>query len=265
MNPPGIYNIKTRFQKILGENLYYSLGYSYLLTHRDFRTSIDRMKELKDKHKGQRCFIIGNGPSLRSMDLSPLKYEHTFGLNRIYLMFEKMGFSTSYYVIVNKLVVQQCSEEILTKVTSPKFVSYDARRWINFVPDMMFLYCREGPRFFQDVTRGVWQGATVTYIAMQLAYFLGFQKVFLIGVDHSYKDKGRPNETIVSQGDDRNHFDPGYFGKGFRWQLPDLETSEIAYQLAKKQFEGSGREILDATVSGKLDVFTKVDFKTLFD
>ena len=180
-------------------------------------------------------------------------------------MFEKIGFATSYYVVVNKLVVQQCGAEIISKVPSPKFVSYDARRWINFVPNLMYLYCREGPLFYQDITRGVWQGGTVTFIAMQLAYYMGFQKVILIGVDHSYRDKGQPNETVISKGDDTNHFDPGYFGKGFRWQLPDLKTSEIAYHMAREQFEANGREIVDATVGGKLEVFTKVEYKTLFD
>jgi hypothetical protein len=99
---------------------------------------------------------------------------------------------------------------------------------------------------------------------MQLAYHLGFQKVILIGVDHAFTTQGKPHETIVSQGDDHNHFSPNYFGRGFRWQLPDLETSEIAYRLARKAFEADGREILDATIGGKLTVFPKVDYASLF-
>ena len=51
------------------------------------RASIARLAELKDKYQGQRAFIIGNGPSLKITDLSKLKEEFTFGLNRIYLMF----------------------------------------------------------------------------------------------------------------------------------------------------------------------------------
>ena len=179
-------------------------------------------------------------------------------------MFDKLGFRTSYYVVVNKLVVQQCSEEILTKVPVPKFISYDARRWIKFTPETMFLYCREGPKFYQDITRGVWQGATVTYITMQLAYYMGFQQVILIGVDHRFTTQGTANMTIVSDGDDPNHFSPGYFGKGFRWQLPDLQTSEAAYTMARNAFVRSGREVLDATVGGRLTIFPKVDFGSLF-
>ncbi len=37
-------------------------------------------------HHGQRCFIIGNGPSLQRTDLTKLKDEFTFGMNRIYLV-----------------------------------------------------------------------------------------------------------------------------------------------------------------------------------
>ena len=99
---------------------------------------------------------------------------------------------------------------------------------------------------------------------MQLAYFLGFKQVVLIGVDHNFTTKGTPNTTITSTGDDPNHFNPGYFGKGFRWQLPDLDTSEIAYSMAKEAYQRDGREILDATVGGKLTIFPKVAFESLF-
>ena len=67
------------------------------------------------------------------------------------------------------------------------------------------------------------------------------------------------------RGKDINHFHPEYFGKGVRWNLPDLEKSEIAYQLAKKEFENDGRRIIDATVDGKLKIFPKYEYKKLFE
>jgi hypothetical protein len=69
---------------------------------------------------------------------------------------------------------------------------------------------------------------------------------------------------VVSEGEDPNHFDPRYFGKGFRWQLPDLETSEIAYRMARRAYEQAGRRVLDATIGGKLTVFPKVEYGSLF-
>ena len=65
-------------------------------------------------------------------------------------------------------------------------------------------------------------------------------------------------------GDDRDHFDTRYFGKGFRWQLPDLDTSEVAYRMAHKAYANDNRRILDATVGGKLTVFPKLDYDSLF-
>jgi hypothetical protein len=93
---------------------------------------------------------------------------------------------------------------------------------------------------------------------------MGFRKVILIGVDHNFSTKGRPNTTIVSQGEDPDHFDANYFGKGFRWQLPDLETSERAYRMARENYAAVNREVLDATVDGKLTVFPKINYNSLF-
>jgi len=104
----------------------------------------------------------------------------------------------------------------------------------------------------------------VTYVAMQIAFYMGFHQVILIGVDHSFSTKGQPHAVVVTETKDPNHFDEQYFGKGFRWQLPDLDGSELAYRIAKYQFERYGREIVDATISGKLDVFKKVAYKDLF-
>jgi hypothetical protein len=114
------------------------------------------------------------------------------------------------------------------------------------------------------VITGIWEGATVTYVAMQLAYFMGFTTVILIGVDHSFKTQGPAHRLVVSEGADENHFHPEYFGKGVRWQLPDLETSERAYMKARAAFEADGRKVLDATVGGKLTVFEKIPYTGLF-
>ena len=84
------------------------------------------------------------------------------------------------------------------------------------------------------------------------------------GVDHSFATKGKRNTTIGSDGDEPNHFHAGYFGKGFRWQLPDLDTSEVAYGMAKQAYEADGRTIVDATIGGKLTVFPKTKYDDLF-
>lgn len=238
--------------------------YPVAMLHPWRRETIERLSALRDRHKGERCFIIGNGPSLRHTDMSKLRGEYTLGMNRIYLMFPELGFQTTYYLSVNDLVIEQCAEEIQA-LKLPRFVSWRARRWLHPEPDLYFLWTTyTGPKFATDLRGRLWEGATVTYIALQTAYYLGFEEVILIGVDHNFTTQGKPNTTVVSQGDDPNHFSPAYFGKGFRWQLPDLETSERAYRMAREAFEAAGRRVLDATIGGKLTVFPKVDYERLF-
>ena len=214
----------------------------------------------------KRCFIIGNGPSLKNTDLKLLRDEYTFGMNRLYMMFPELGFSTSYLVSVNDLVIEQCSEDFLNQEI-PTFLSWRSRKHIAHPrKNIIFLHSTyTGPKFATNAANRLWEGATVTYVAMQLAYHMGFSQVVLIGVDHSFTTKGKPNTTVISEGDDPNHFNPNYFGKGFRWQLPDLDTSERGYLMAREAFHRDGREIVDATIGGKLEIFRKVDYGTLFN
>jgi len=228
------------------------------------RESIKRLKAMKGIRQGERCFIIGNGPSLKVTDLSHLKNEYTIGMNRIFLGFPDMGFQTSFFLSVNDLVIEQSASDI-QKLTMPKFVSWRARRWLQLSENLNFIYTTyTGPGFSRDISGRVWEGGTVTNVALQLAYHLGFKQVILIGVDHSYSTAGKPNATVVSQGDDPNHFHPGYFGKGFRWQLPDIEAWENAYAMSRAAYEQVGREVIDATIGGKLQVFTKASYDSLF-
>lgn len=228
------------------------------------RESIRKLAALKDIHRGERCFLIGNGPSLRNTDLSRLRGEHSIGTNRIFLMFPELNFAPSYYASVNDLVIEQSAAEIRA-LTMPRFIAWRARRWLSPDENLYYIHTTySGPRFATDAGERIWEGGTVTYTALQLAFHLGFRQVVLIGVDHNYVTTGKPNATIVSQGDDPNHFHPGYFGKGFRWQLPDLDSWNQAYRLARETYKRAGREVIDATVGGKLEVFPKVAYDTLF-
>ena len=229
------------------------------------RSDSDRLNSFRDRHIGERCFIIGNGPSLKQTDLSLLSNETTFGMNRIYLLFEELGFSTTYFFAINTLVIEQCAPEIRI-LPMPKFLTWRSRPWMSEDPGAIFIDTdyRGKESFSVDLTGRVFEGGTVTYVALQTAYWMGFQEVILVGVDHSYSTEGPANATVVSQSEDPNHFHPEYFGRGFRWQLPDLEASERSYLMARTAFEADGRKIVDATVGGQLEVFQKVEYLSLF-
>ena len=74
------------------------------------------LKELKDKYKGQRCFIIGNGPSLTVSDLESLKDEVTFASNRIFKIFDETDWRPDYYGVFDESVF--CSDEIIEKINA---------------------------------------------------------------------------------------------------------------------------------------------------
>lgn len=219
------------------------------------------LSQFKDKYRGRRCVIIGNGPSLNNTNLGLLKDEITFGLNRIYLMFDKLGFETTFHAVINSLVVDQWAADF-ADLKAPLFTWESWASQIGRERMIGYLYEKSYPSFCHDINKGVWAGGTVTYVAMQLAYYMGFHKVILVGVDHRFAISGQPNQLVVSEGPDSSHFDPNYFGKGVKWQLPDYETMETAYRQAKKAFESSGRKIVDATVGGALTVFPKMTLES---
>jgi hypothetical protein len=259
----GIFQPYKQWKRSRKINAQRQTEYREWLANEEARLSVERLKSYHNKHKGERCFIIGNGPSLKKLDLSLLKNEVTFGANRIYLLFDELAFSTSYYCSVNQNVVEQFAEDIAA-LPMPKFITWAAKDFLPFDSTVSFIRYIHEEEFHKSPERGLWYGATVTYVSLQLAYYMGFQEVILIGVDHNFKDKGEAHKLVVSTGADENHFHPDYFGKGIKWQLPDLDTSEQAYLCAKEAFEADGRRIVDATLGGNLTIFPKVDYQSLF-
>ncbi len=225
-------------------------------------------RKLKNIHKGERCFVLGNGPSLARTNLSLLTEEYVFGLNRIYLHSDFLSLKKLFYVSVNSLLIDQCYKEI-NQINKPKFLSWYKRNlFVESINPIYYIrdpYLTIFPRFSSVPYFVSWEGATVTYVALQIAYYLGFSQVILLGVDHNFATKGEPHKKVISKGQDMDHFSKDYFGKGFVWQLPDLDKSEYSYLLAKNKFEKHGRKIVDATIDGKLTIFDKIDFTVLFN
>ncbi|MEO6578318.1 MAG: hypothetical protein ABIO99_05410 [Candidatus Limnocylindria bacterium] len=194
------------------------------------------------------------------MDLSVLRGECTFGLNRGYLLSDRIGVPTTFLVAVNRYVVEQFAHDLVGAPTRT-FLSWRSRHWVPTDSDVTYIPRGRLFRFSRDLAgKGAWEGATVTFVAMQIAFHLGFHDVILIGVDHSFTSQGPANQLVTSEGGDPDHFDPDYFGAGVKWQLPDLVVSEAAYRLARHAFEADGRRIRDATGGGRLTVFDRASF-----
>ena len=136
-----------------------------------------------------------------------------------------MGFYPTYYVVEDTFVAEDRAAEINNFKESIKFfgnylkycLKPDSKSVILNVIKNYKEY-KDFPHFSIDATRKVYVGGSVTYIALQLAYHMGFSEVYMIGFDHNYiipKDAEITNNdvSILSTPDDPNHFHPDYFGK----------------------------------------------------
>ena len=237
------------------------------------------LRSFRDAHQGRRCFIIGNGPSLKKVDFNLLRDEITIGVNGIFYMFDDIGFAPTYYVVEDNHVIDDNIERIVAFPATAKFFPAKYQKTVGPAPNHHYLptdwefYFKsspyhERPRFSRDLSEVAYVGQTVTYLNLQLAHYMGCSEVFLIGVDFDYKVPSSSKIdglTIVSQEDDPNHFHPEYFGKGKKWHFPKLENCEKVYRHARQIYEEDGRSLIDATIGGKLEVYEKRDFYELFD
>lgn len=243
------------------------------LINPDIPRSATGIEEFKNKHKGERCFILGNGPSLNKLDLSLLKNEITFGVNSIFLNFRKMGYPVTYYAVEDSHVIRERGKEIANLEGSVRFIPHYAAKTIAYSPDNVYLnvvldYTRyKGfPYFSTDISRRAWVGGTVSYINLQLAWYMGFDEIYMIGFDHSYSipENAEVNgNDIKSCGDDPNHFHPDYFGKGYHWHIPLTQRMELCYRKADYAFSVNGRKIYNATPGGSLEVFERRKYEDI--
>lgn len=219
-----------------------------------------KVKKWRNKYAGQKAVILCNGPTLNSVDFELLRQANvfTFGLNKINLLFPRTNFRPSVIVAVNPHVIRQ-NAVFYNETNIPLFLDSVGRKWVKLRDNVLFLHSSGGDMpFARDCSISISQGHTVTYVAMQLAFHMGFVDVALVGCDHSYATKGSANKTITSGQTDPNHFDPNYFSKGVKWQLPDLARSELHYAVAKDIFEADNRRVVNCTDGGKLELFERL-------
>jgi glycosyltransferase involved in cell wall biosynthesis len=242
------------------------------------RPDYDKIAAFKDRYKGERCFIIGNGPSINNTDLRKLKNEFTFAVNGIFYKKEDMGFDPTFYVVTDSAVMKENTEAIKAYKSEFKFFPtlYRSRHpeeaHVQFFLLNRGYYERSGqnfcvPRFSFDPARRIFCGQSVTLTNIQLAYYMGFREVYLIGMDFNYVIPASAivkGELITSTEEDPNHFHPMYFGPGKTWKDPHLNRIQIGYQYARDIFKADNREIINATKGGKLEVFRRVEYDSLF-
>jgi len=110
----------------------------------------NKLKLFKDIHKGKRCFIVANGPSLKKIDFDLLKKEFSFGMNRIYLMEKVNGFRPTYLACIDwKSQLLQFTDEY-NEQTNLCFYDWNLRHLFDKKENFMFIKGKFSPAFSKD-------------------------------------------------------------------------------------------------------------------
>lgn len=249
----------------------YNLLYARI-TRRQYRENRDELKkieQLKDSFKGKRCFIIGTGPSLTISDLEKLQNEFTFGTNRIYELFDQTDWRPTFYVNQDADLIKKFSDKIKEIKTEYKFLPIDFKELFDnknifyFVLKHKDYYPRRAP-FSKDISKFVAQGFTVTYGAIQIAAYMGFSEIYLIGVDHNYNII-RDAKGNVIRNETENNYPKGmkeYINKG---NLPRVIETTIAYDTAESVSRKVGFRVFNATRGGKLESFERKNLEDILE
>lgn len=223
-----------------------------------------KLESLKDKFKGQPLIIVGNGPSLNKTPLGEFLGVPSIGMNKINLLFDRTEWRPSLILCANNLVSKQ-NEQFYSETNIPIYLSWKNRFFINREAkrNVQYYLSDRGMEFKKDLTESVGAAGTVTYTALQFAYYTGANPVILFGVDHSFSvnDSSKSNDIEKMTTEDSNHFHKDYFAKGQYWGIPNLERSEIGFKMAKDAFESDNRNVFDATIGGKLNIFKRVSLE----
>lgn len=245
-----------------------------LFLKKDLR-NIEKWKALKDKYKGERVFVVGNGPSLNEMALYLLEDEYTVCFNRFNLMFERLNWLPDFYSVCDDLVIKdmysQVNTEILPNVEFAFFPdlhpsNVDFTKYVEHRENVYWLNT-DKPEFSANMPDcGI--NKTVVNFAIQVMAYVGFSEIYLIGVDMSFADqkvKKLTSRNWVAAETDPNHFDPRYFGKGLKYHNPTVPEMIEKFETGRAFFDKRNVKIFNAGYGGKLEVFPRVQFDSLFN
>lgn len=261
--------------------------YANLVNWKEYTVKI---KQFKDKYKGKRCFVIGNGPSLTIEDLEKTQNEYTFACNSIYAIYKYTKWRPTFYCALDRYFSQEkmndrnslneVMDECVAAFTS---VESEAFQFRNTVNNIFFLKTNSQqnletnlPFFSSDCSENVYVIGSILYVMLQLAVYMGFQEIVLLGVDFSFSVE-RKLDGSFKYNKVQNHMDiMEKSEKGLKFRdtikklyghsyFADTDKQYNGYSAAKKYTDSHGIKIYNATRGGKLEIFPRVDFDTLFE
>ncbi|MCD7828736.1 MAG: DUF115 domain-containing protein [Clostridiales bacterium] len=246
----------------------------YKSSHFDKFDEGKKLSRLKDAHKGQRCFFIGNGPSLMSSDLDKLKEnnEISFAFNRIYHIFEKTQWRPTYYISQDEKMLEGCKKEVSDMNLPFKFIPIQLQWYysISIKGATHFNMAYQQPEaeanllFSDNIAQKIYCASTGMYTAAQMAAYMGFSEIYLIGTDHHFHISKNNSGEIVLDNSVKDYFSDKYNADKDKLFVPNTEKSTFTYVAMKTHCEKRGIKVFNATRGGKLEVFPRIDFDSLF-
>jgi hypothetical protein len=244
----------------------------YHLKHNAVKKGED-LAVFKDAYKGKRCFIIGLGPSLTINDLNMLKGEICFSSNRIFQFFDRTDWRPTFFCSGDPRFSVNVGENLYKVVDEVKYVILNLAHLMNYdarvrLRDNVFFYQtiigtgfdsinKERGKYPQklDLTKELDSIGTITYEIMEMALYMGFTEIFLLGIDHFYSggEENYSNGMKPLTADDRSRMNLVISTK--RW----TEGYEYIRDISNKK----GISIKNATRGGHLEVFERVDLDEL--
>jgi hypothetical protein len=174
------------------------------------------------------AWIIGNAPSLSSIDVKLLKDHKTFSFNRAYIAYKDWGFSPTYYMTIDLHIIRQMAGDINALVgrgaIEAFFFNRDACPFITPATNTHFLSLRDARGF--DPGRMCYCG-DVAACSLQVAYMLGYRDIYIVGVDLDWGEHGDPRP-----GKDTDHFRQDYESPEVRMSPPCQDGHKQAWRMA---------------------------------
>ena len=243
------------------------------------RLILQRNAAFKDKHKGQPAFVIANGPSLATQDITNLKDQITFVINGFWKHDAVLKWQPTYYSLIdisffnNSLPTTNFYKNMNERIHSstffvPLYRGFDAVHAHGFLPADRTYYtvCLGKNRSSNDLT-GIVQGfGSVSALALSEAIYMGCSPIYLLGFDHDY---------LVNRGVDRHFYKGGTIPGHKLTNIPLVDRNPYDdemranlglwanYRSLKKIAEGKGLQILNCTAGGYLDVFPRLEYESV--
>lgn len=240
-----------------------------------------KLISLQNTHVGEKCFVIGNGPSLKAEDLDKIKEKgiFSFASKGIYTIFNQTqwrpdiwGVSDLDYIELKQDTINEltgfpkliCAQSVIAKGIQIKEAIY-----------YPFIQAERQPRFFNiDILNGVHFYGTITGKLINFAAYMGFKEIYLLGCDNSWALKKDSNGKMILDTSVKTHFSDDYYGseKEESAVSKNVIDMEKALQYVDKSYidikyfcEQLNIKIYNATRGGALEVFERVELDDIIN